>query len=106
MAFHLDSKQRQAASPTQTRSTSQTLVLISLLALFLIFVLWFPVWIAWPHALVSRLLTALFGVSFAVVGLTFKWFAPLVAKPPKWVLVPDRCFSQWHSRALAVHWVH
>lgn len=53
-------------------------VLISLLGLFLIFVVWFPVWIAWPHALVSRLLTALFGVSFAVVGLTFKWFAPLV----------------------------
>ena len=53
-------------------------VVIALLSLFLIFVVWFPLWITWPHALVSRFLTLLFGVSFAVVGLTFKWFAPLV----------------------------
>lgn len=53
-------------------------VLISLLGLFLIFIVWFPVWITWPHGLISRFLTLLFGVSFAIVGLTFKWFAPLV----------------------------
>jgi hypothetical protein len=53
-------------------------VLISLLALFLVFVVWFPVWITWPHNLISRFLTLLFGISFAIVGLTFKWFAPLV----------------------------
>jgi|SRR5215472_19161648 len=53
-------------------------VLISLLALFLVFVIWFPVWITWPHALISRFLTLLFGILFAIVGLTFKWFAPLV----------------------------
>ena len=53
-------------------------VLISLLALLLVFVVWFPVWITWPEAVVSRFLTLLFGVSFAIVCLTFKWFAPLV----------------------------
>ena len=53
-------------------------VLISLLALFLIFLVWFPVWMTWPNALISRFLTLLFVVSFAIVGLTFKWFAPLV----------------------------
>src|SRR5215469_12640456 len=53
-------------------------VLISLLALFLIFLVWFPVWMTWPHALISRFLTLLFGVSFVIVSLTFKWFAPLV----------------------------
>ena len=52
--------------------------LVSLLVLFLIFAVWFPVWITWPHALISRFLTLLFGVAFAVVGLTFKWFAPFV----------------------------
>jgi hypothetical protein len=53
-------------------------VLIFLLALFLVFILWFPVWMTWPHAPISRFLTLLFGVSFAAVGITFKWFAPLV----------------------------
>lgn len=53
-------------------------VLISLLALFLVFIIWFPVWMIWPHALISRLLTLLFGLLFGIVGLTFKWFAPLV----------------------------
>lgn len=53
-------------------------VLISLLVLFFVFIIWFPVWMIWPHALVSRLLTLLFGLSFAIVGLTFKWFSPLV----------------------------
>jgi len=53
-------------------------VLISLLFLFGIFILWFPVWMTWPHAPISRLLTLLFGLTFGVVGLGFKWFAPLV----------------------------
>jgi hypothetical protein len=53
-------------------------VLIFLLFLLAVFVVWFPVWITWPQALVSRLLTGLFGITFAVVGLTFKWFSPLV----------------------------
>jgi hypothetical protein len=53
-------------------------VLISLLGLFLVFIIWFPVWITWPHALISRFLTLFFGLSFALVGLTFKWLAPLV----------------------------
>ena len=53
-------------------------VLISLLVLFGIFVIWFPVWMMWPNALISRLLLGLFGVSFFVVGMTIKWLRPLV----------------------------
>jgi O-antigen/teichoic acid export membrane protein len=53
-------------------------ILISLLILFAVFVVWFPVWITWPDALFSRLLTGLFGLTFFVVGMTIKWLAPLV----------------------------
>jgi O-antigen/teichoic acid export membrane protein len=53
-------------------------VLTSLLFLFAVFTIWFPVWIMWPDALVSRVLLALFGITFFVVGVAFKWFAPLV----------------------------
>jgi hypothetical protein len=53
-------------------------VLISLLFLIAVFVVWFPVWMTWPHALVSRLLTGLFGITFVAVGLTFKWLSPFV----------------------------
>lgn len=53
-------------------------VLISLLALFLVFLVWFPVWMTWPNALISRLLLGLFGVTFFVVGMTIKWLTPLV----------------------------
>ena len=53
-------------------------VLISVLALFFVFLLWFPVWITSPDTLPARFLTALFGVTFVVVGLTITWFAPLV----------------------------
>jgi hypothetical protein len=53
-------------------------ILISLLLLFAEFVIWFPLWITWPNALISRLLLGLFGVTFFVVGMTFKWLTPLV----------------------------
>jgi hypothetical protein len=53
-------------------------VLISLLFLFAVFALWFPVWITWPNALVSRVLLALFGITFFLVGMTLKWWTPLV----------------------------
>jgi hypothetical protein len=53
-------------------------VLILSLFLFAVFVVWFPVWMMWPHALVSRLLTGPFGITFGIMGLTFKWFSPLV----------------------------
>lgn len=53
-------------------------VLFFLLSLFLVFIIWFPIWMTWPHALISRVLTLLFGVSFAVIGLTFRWLARLV----------------------------
>jgi hypothetical protein len=52
--------------------------LISLLFLFAVFVVWFPVWMTWPKALISRLLLCLFAVTLFVVGMTFKWLTPLV----------------------------
>ena len=53
-------------------------VLICLLFLLAVFIVWFPVWIRWPHALVSRVLTGLFGITFAGVALTLKWFSQIV----------------------------
>ncbi len=53
-------------------------VLVFLLVLFAVFITWFPVWMTWPHALISRFLTGLFGITFGAVGLTFKWFSKLV----------------------------
>jgi O-antigen/teichoic acid export membrane protein len=53
-------------------------ILISLLFLFAVFVIWFPVWITWPNALISRLLLGLFGVTFFLVAMTIKWLTPLV----------------------------
>ena len=55
-------------------------VLFSLLVLFGVFALWFPIWMAWPSALISRVLTLLFGLTFFVVGMAIKWFAPLIDK--------------------------
>jgi hypothetical protein len=43
-----------------------------------IFVVWFPVWLTWPHALISRLLTGLFGFTFFAVLMTLKWPSGLV----------------------------
>jgi MFS family permease len=53
-------------------------ILISLLFLFAVFAIWFPVWMKWPNALISRLLLGLFGVTFFGVGMTIKWLTPLV----------------------------
>jgi hypothetical protein len=53
-------------------------ILISLLFLSAVFVIWFPVWMTWPNALISRLLLGLFGVAFFVVAMTIKWLTPLV----------------------------
>jgi len=53
-------------------------VLASLLFLFAVFVLWFPLWMIWPNAPISRVFTVLFGLAFFIVGMTFKWLAPLV----------------------------
>jgi hypothetical protein len=46
--------------------------------LFAVFLVWFPVWITWPHLLISRILTALFGITFAVVGLALRGFSGLI----------------------------
>ena len=53
-------------------------ILISLLFLFTVFVIWFPVWMTWPNALISRLLLGLFGVTFFLVATTIKWLTPIV----------------------------
>ena len=53
-------------------------VLIFSLILLAVFVIWFPVWITWPNALISRLLAGLFGLTFAAAAMTFKWLAPVV----------------------------
>jgi O-antigen/teichoic acid export membrane protein len=50
-------------------------VLISLLTLLAGFAIWFPVWMIWPHAPISRFLLTLFGVTFGVVCMAFKWFS-------------------------------
>jgi hypothetical protein len=49
-----------------------------MLSLFAMFLMWFPVWLFWPQALVSRLLTVLFGITFFVVGITLTRFSGLV----------------------------
>jgi|SRR5579862_39933 len=53
-------------------------VLISMLCLFAIFGVWFPIWIVWPNALVSRVLLALFCITFLFVGLVFRWLSPII----------------------------
>ncbi|HXN65718.1 MAG TPA: hypothetical protein VN862_10315 [Candidatus Acidoferrales bacterium] len=53
-------------------------VVISLLVLGAIFIIWFPVWMTWPHPLISRLLTSLFAIAFVTVGLALKWLSGFV----------------------------
>jgi hypothetical protein len=63
-------------------------VLISMLVLFAVFVIWFTVWMAWPNALISRLLLGLFAVTFGVVGVAsrFTWFLDGYFKRRGWPL--------------------
>ncbi len=53
-------------------------VLISLLVLFAVFAVWFPVWMTWPQSLIAKALTLTFGIVFVVVGLTLKWLDSMV----------------------------
>src|SRR5262245_1663031 len=53
-------------------------VLYILLAMFGVFVVWFPVWMTWPESVVAKALTFLFVVVFCGGGLTFKWLSGLV----------------------------
>lgn len=53
-------------------------VLVAMLVLAAVFIVWFPVWLLWPQALVARLLLGLFGATFGALALTLKWFSPLV----------------------------
>jgi hypothetical protein len=53
-------------------------VLISMLTLCGVFIIWFPVWMIQPHALVSRVLTGLFAITFVVIGMAYKWFRRLI----------------------------
>src|ERR1700733_4703579 len=51
-------------------------VLMSLLVLFGVFAVWFPIWILWPRLMVLHLLTLVFAITFGVVGLALKKFSP------------------------------
>lgn len=53
-------------------------VLMFMLILFAIFLIWFPVWMIWPHALISRILTVLFALTFFVIGMAYKWLSRLI----------------------------
>ena len=53
-------------------------VLASLLVLFAVFVVWFPVWLFWPQTIISKVLTIVFGTVWLVVGLTLRWLTGLV----------------------------
>jgi hypothetical protein len=65
----------QALSP---ESRPRRWVLFSFLVLFVLFLVWFPVWLLWPKALVARVLGVLFAATFLVVTLTFKRFSKVV----------------------------
>ena len=53
-------------------------VLLSMLLLFTVFAVWFPVWMSWPESVIAKILTAMFGLLFFIVGMTLKWFGPSV----------------------------
>jgi hypothetical protein len=50
-------------------------VLISLVVLFAIFAVWFPVWFFWPDLLITRILTGLFLITFVAVGFALRAFS-------------------------------
>jgi len=53
-------------------------VLLSTLLVFTAFAAWFPVWVSWPQSVIAKILTVVFGLVFFFVGITLKWFTPLV----------------------------
>jgi len=53
-------------------------VLVSMLLLFTVFAVWFPVWMSRPQSGIAKLLTVVFGLVFFVVGMALKWFTPSV----------------------------
>ena len=53
-------------------------VLILLLAEFAIFLLWFPIWMAWPDALVSKTLLVIWAICWGIGLLVLKWFSGLI----------------------------
>src|SRR5271157_2410496 len=53
-------------------------VLSLLLIMSAAFLAWFPIWIIWPDAPVSRILGLVFAVTFFIGGLSLKKFSPLV----------------------------
>lgn len=50
-------------------------VLISLVVLFAVFALWFPMWVFWPDLLITRILTGLFLITFVAVGFALRAFS-------------------------------
>jgi len=56
------------------KSRPRRWVLYSVLVLSTCFAIWFPVWMIWPSALISRLLTLLFGLTFVLALVAFRVF--------------------------------
>ena len=53
-------------------------VLFSMLVLFGVFLIWFALWVCMPHSATTWAATLAFGFTFFAVGITIKWFTPLV----------------------------
>lgn len=53
-------------------------VLFACLILFGVWIVAFPLWLIWPHALAARVLLMIFALTFFVVGVTMRWFSGLV----------------------------
>jgi len=60
------------------KSRPRRWVLIVLLVLLGVFVLWFPIWMMWPHSVIGRMLTGLFGLIFFLAYMTLTWFSGTV----------------------------
>lgn len=60
------------------RSRPRRWVLLVLLVMFGAFAVWFPVWMLWPHSIIAKALTLVFGVVFGLGGLMLRWFGGLV----------------------------
>jgi quinol-cytochrome oxidoreductase complex cytochrome b subunit len=64
-------------------------VLIVLLVMFAAFIVWIPIWAIWPHTLISKVSTILFGVAFCgglLVLRNFSWLVDLIYKRKGWPL--------------------
>ncbi|HEV2501323.1 MAG TPA: hypothetical protein VGY31_17260 [Terriglobia bacterium] len=58
-------------------------MLFSLLVLFGVFLLWLVLRFLLPQTVIARLAAFVFGITFFVVGMALKWFAPLIDRAIK-----------------------